>query len=273
MNKRKFPILLYHGVSECRDDAIRDPYYALPEASIRAQLSWLSGHRCVSLSLDEALSPAAGAEYAFSLTVDDGLKSSHSHLFPLFLEKRIRASFFPVAATVGRRGWVSWKDLDEMRRGGMEIGSHTMTHANLAETARDEALEELVSSRKLIEDNLGIRVKFLSLPGGYRGPLIAALAAEAGYAGVCGSEFGYNAVPIDRYRLKRFCLRGADDAEVVRRIMEGDFLRLAPRYLAERGRAIFRAILGRKAYAALRSRLVPPGVHTSLPRFPYESEK
>jgi len=265
---RRFPIFLYHGVRECEDDAIRDPYYTMPEVSVRRQLSWLAENRCKPLALCEAISMDAVDERSFALTVDDGLKSGYTVIFLLLMERGIRACFFPIVGMVGRKGWVSWRDLDEMRRSGMEIGSHTMTHANLAELSTAEALEELASSKKLLEDRLGAPVKFLSLPGGYRGHSTTAIAAEAGYVGICGSELGYNIVPVGPYNLKRFCLRASDDESTVRGVIERRFLDLAPRYLAEKGKAAFRRVFGEKSYAAFRSRLVPPGVEKSLPRFP-----
>jgi peptidoglycan/xylan/chitin deacetylase (PgdA/CDA1 family) len=171
---------------------------------------------------------------------------------------------------VGRAGWVSWQQLGEMVRDGMGVGSHTMSHANLSQLSRHEVREELAGSRKLLEDTLGTQVKYLSLPGGYRGSALGPLAAEAGYDGICCSMFGYNKFPADRYGLKRFCMRGSDSMEIVRRIMRAELIPLLPRFLRERGRNLCKRLIGERIYGALRAMLIPRGVHATLPRFPPE---
>ncbi len=119
LGMKTVPIFLYHGVSESGADAIRDPIYALPFDAIRAQIAWLRGHGCISLPLDALLSPSEREEGVFIVTVDDCLASTYTHLFPLLISAEYRALLFPVAGMVGRKGWVSWSELDEMRRGGI----------------------------------------------------------------------------------------------------------------------------------------------------------
>ncbi|MDD5557702.1 MAG: polysaccharide deacetylase family protein [bacterium] len=267
----KIPILLYHGVSENRGDAIADPLYALPLESIRRHFSSLRESGAPSLALADLLLAAPPPGGAFVITVDDCLESAFTRLFPLLLDAGLRAAFFAVAGAVGRPGWVTWGQLDEMRRAGMEIGSHTMSHADLSRTPEPEAVEELAGSRRRIEDRLGASVRFLSLPGGYRPAGIARLAAAAGYEAVCTSAIGYNPVPVERYALRRFCLKAGDGPAAVARIVGRRTAALAPRYLEERGRDAFRRLFGERIYAALRGRIVPAGAHRTLPRFPAET--
>jgi len=271
MKKRRVAIFLYHGVNESGADAIRDPIYALPIAAISAQITWLREHGCTAIPLDTLLSPSGGEGDACVITVDDCLASAYTHLFPLLMSAEYRAVLFPVAGMVGRKGWVSWSELDEMRRAGMEIGSHTMTHANLAAIPRDELEREVSESKKLLEDRLGARVRFLSLPGGYQGASITAAAVETGYDAICGSVFGYGHYGADRYALKRFCLKGGDGELIVRRIMRGAYAPLAARYLRERGKNLCRRLMGEKLYAAVRGALIPRGASKTLPRFPVGS--
>jgi peptidoglycan/xylan/chitin deacetylase (PgdA/CDA1 family) len=268
MKKTRVPIFLYHGVSESDADAVRDSIYALPIASIRAQIAWLREHDCAAMSLDSILAPSESSENKFVITVDDCLASAYTQLFPLFMESRFPSVLFPVVGMVGRKGWVSWSELDEMRKGGMEIGSHSMTHANLTVIPQDELQRELGESKKLLEDKLGVRVKFLSLPGGYHGATVTEAAIEAGYEAICGSVFGYNRRGGDRYALKRFCLKRGDGEATVRRIMAKSLTPLATRYLQERGKDLGRRLMGERLYAAVRGTLIPRGAHKELPRFP-----
>jgi len=268
MSRRRAPILLYHGVAECADDAIRDAYYFLPAASISAQFRWLRVNGFSAVPLDELLSFSAGWERRCAITIDDGLLSAYTHIFPALRDAGLRAAVFPIVGMVGHRGWVSWRQLNEMVAEGMEVGSHTMSHADLTRLSRSEALRELAGSKKRLEDALGVAVRYLSLPGGYHRPSLRDLAREAGYEGICCSTVGYNRPPPDRYALRRFCVRPGDDEALLRRIMRGRCLSLAPRFMAARGRDLGRRMIGERAYLALRRILIPRGVHAELPRFP-----
>lgn len=268
MNKIKIPILLYHGIRDCADDAIRDPLYAISAASLEAQLRWLRENGYTSLSIGDLLAGSTPSKNAFILTVDDCCTSAATRICPLLRKYGYRATFFPVAGRIGCDGWVRWTELEEMRGAGMEIGSHSMTHAELSNLSKGELLKELADSRRILEDRLGVPVKALSLPGGYGGPAVETAAKEAGYRAVCCSEFGFAGLPPDPFRLKRFCIRGGDGEALVRRIMERDSPALLPRFAKERGTALCRRLLGRRLYRSLRNRLIPAGAHRTLPRFP-----
>lgn len=270
MKKTRVPIFLYHGVSESGADAVRDPIYALPIAAIGAQIAWLRDHGCAAMPLDALRSSESQGGNPFVITIDDCLASAYTHIFPLLAGAGFQAVLFPVAGMVGQKGWVSWPELDEMRKSGMEIGSHSMTHANLAAIPPDELKQELGGSKKLLEDKLGAQVRFLSLPGGYRGSAVTSAAVEAGYEAICGSEFGYNRYGGDRYALRRFCLKRGDGEAAVRRVMGRSLAPLAARCLKERGRDLCRRLMGERLYAAVRGTLIPRGAYKGLPRFPVE---
>jgi peptidoglycan/xylan/chitin deacetylase (PgdA/CDA1 family) len=75
---------------------------------------------------------------------------------------------------------------------GFDIGSHTLTHANLAELPRDQARREIVDSRKEIEDEVGRPVRWFAYPFGgrdqFRADLLP-LVHEGGYE-ACFSGYG-----------------------------------------------------------------------------------
>jgi peptidoglycan/xylan/chitin deacetylase (PgdA/CDA1 family) len=264
----RVPILLYHGIREHREDGFFDPYYALPLRSLESQIGWLSKNGYSTVALEVLLSAQSVPENAFVITVDDGLKSAYTHIFPVLSHAGYRAIFFPVTGGIGRNGWMSWRDLEEMRKAGMEIGSHSVTHRNLAEAGRKELVDELAGSKKLLEDKLGAPVRFLSLPGGYTRHLVQEVAGELGYEAICSSVFGYNRLPVERYRLRRFCLRRNDGEAAVRMIMRREIIPLLPRFVRERGKDICTAILGRRIYSRLRKRLIPKNASSTLPRVP-----
>jgi peptidoglycan/xylan/chitin deacetylase (PgdA/CDA1 family) len=83
-----------------------------------------------------------------------------------------------------------------MRRLGFEIGSHTVTHADLGAVSAERAWREIVESKAVLEERVGTRVRWLAYPfGGVRNfrtewlPLVQ----QAGYEGCvsCHGRFIY----------------------------------------------------------------------------------
>jgi peptidoglycan/xylan/chitin deacetylase (PgdA/CDA1 family) len=68
-----------------------------------------------------------------------------------------------------------------LRRLGMEVGSHTMTHAELTRLDDAALRRELVDSKHYLEDLLGEPVPAFCYPRGHFNRRLCALVAEAGY--------------------------------------------------------------------------------------------
>jgi peptidoglycan/xylan/chitin deacetylase (PgdA/CDA1 family) len=87
---------------------------------------------------------------------------------------------------------LTWDEVREMASLGHEIGSHTVTHPNMAVVSEEQARIELVDSRKLLQDRLARPVRWFAYPFGghehFREDRLA-LVREAGYDG-CVSGFG-----------------------------------------------------------------------------------
>jgi peptidoglycan/xylan/chitin deacetylase (PgdA/CDA1 family) len=64
---------------------------------------------------------------------------------------------------------------------GHEIGSHTHTHANLTYLAEKDLIEELRTSKKVLEDITGKEVKSISFPHGSWNQRVWSSACNEGY--------------------------------------------------------------------------------------------
>lgn len=88
--------------------------------------------------------------------------------------------------------FLSWEDLERLKRAGHEIGSHTRTHARLALLDRTALEEELAGSKAELESRLG-PVRHFAWPFGrfldaHAG--LAAAAVRAGYESCASAERG-----------------------------------------------------------------------------------
>ncbi len=104
-----------------------------------------------------------------TLSFDDGTKDHYTVAAPELEKRGWKGCFNIVTGNVGKKGFMTWDDLRDLKKRGHEIASHTHTHPNLvrliAEGRSDEALADLVRSRKEIERELGVRPRFLCHPG------------------------------------------------------------------------------------------------------------
>ncbi len=87
---------------------------------------------------------------------------------------------------------LSWDEIREMAALGHEIGSHTVTHSDMARVSEEQARHELAESKRILEAQLGRPVRWFAYPFGERQHFRAdrlALVLGAGYEG-CLSAYG-----------------------------------------------------------------------------------
>lgn len=91
---------------------------------------------------------------------------------------------FDVKEIKDAQSYLSWNEVNEMLKNGIEFGSHSMAHSRLTSLSFLECKEELVQSKKVIEERIGRRIRTLAYPFGgskdYNG-IVEKAAYEAGY--------------------------------------------------------------------------------------------
>jgi peptidoglycan/xylan/chitin deacetylase (PgdA/CDA1 family) len=90
------------------------------------------------------------------------------------------------------RRFLDWNEAREMYDAGMEIGSHTKSHAILGRLSPQIQKQELEESKEALETHLGNKVKSLAYPVGARDCFSEAterIALNAGYS-MCFSAYG-----------------------------------------------------------------------------------
>lgn len=188
--------LCYHSI------AAEGPRYLTISAELfERQLAYLrrGGIRSGDLRLlSEAAAGGLDRQTAF-LTFDDGFRDNFETALPLLREYGFGAFVFvlpPLVDSGGALEWaevaadqrrypvtmrsVTWAMLEEMREGGFEVGSHTLTHPHLPELEDDALREELWDSRVRIKERLGT-CDTLAYPFGEWSDGVAAAAVDCGY--------------------------------------------------------------------------------------------
>lgn len=79
-----------------------------------------------------------------------------------------RAGVKRYQACDGSTPWMTWDMIREMRRAGMTIGGHTVTHPILAQMPEDQQRQEVLQCGRRLQEELGEPMRFFSYPVGGR---------------------------------------------------------------------------------------------------------
>ncbi len=206
--KPEVPILNYHSVG------VQDEF-AVSDAAFAQQLDWLSASGVKTLALHDALAPH---ERAVVLTFDDGKADALTHVLPALRKRGMRAVFFIPTGRIGTPGFLTWDGVRALAAAGMEIGSHGVSHARLADLPDERMREELVQSKRTLEAELHAPVDLLAYPYNSVRRRIRSAAEEAGYRiAVAGVEHGGS----DRLALLRTTITSSTTLDEFRRIVAG----------------------------------------------------
>ena len=210
-------ILAYHAI-ETPPLRHRLPYLYVDPHKLCAQVRELlaAGARFVPAA---EMTQTPGRERQVLITLDDGFQNVFVNALPIFRELGVPAIAYIVAGQLGgsnvwdrgkglqERPLMSGAEILEWVGTGFEIGSHTVTHANLTALSPAEARREIFDSKKILEDLIGQPVRHFCYPYGRWNGLVRDLVMEAGYGTACTVDGGYSFPETDRFALRRVTAR------------------------------------------------------------------
>ncbi|MFN2509799.1 MAG: polysaccharide deacetylase family protein, partial [Chthoniobacterales bacterium] len=106
------------------------------------------------------------------------------------------------APDIPRLPLLSWSELAQTVAAGFEIGAHTVTHRRLPELSPDEARQEILDSKKMIEDRLRCEVSTFAFPFG-RFTRTTYETVRENFRGACGVNLAKARPDDDRHQLSR----------------------------------------------------------------------
>ena len=138
------------------------------------------------VSIDEALSLSKSEQSPdgryICITVDDGYESCYTNITPILEEFGAPGTFFvipgfiegqppsmrrhPRNSKLDNMRFLSWAQCRDMVTRGMTIGSHTFSHAKLAELIDAEADDEFQRSARIISQEVGVECRHFAAPWG-----------------------------------------------------------------------------------------------------------
>jgi peptidoglycan/xylan/chitin deacetylase (PgdA/CDA1 family) len=198
--ERAVLLLMYHSTP--RTDRVPESRYSLAASRFAEHIDFLDAAGWTSALVRDLANPGELPEKTVLITFDDGYQSNYKGAFIPLRERGMKATWYMVSGKIG--GYADWKgprgpendlmsasELRELAKHGMEIGSHTVSHARLDRLDRATLREELVRSKTQLEDLLAEPVQSFAYPFGHFTETVVAAVGEAGYEFACTTQPGW----------------------------------------------------------------------------------
>lgn len=213
-------ILMYHNI------AARSGFNTVSTDNFTQQLRCLQehGYRCIDLGSYVALVRSGQPLHkTVAITFDDAYTSFQDIALPILTQFEFPATVFVPTQFVGQSN--VWDDgqLSIMDWAGIRavasspwvtVGSHGVGHQHMRALTTEAITAELVESKQILEQALGLPVQHFSFPFGQMRDFdrrCQQAAAAAGYLSACSTIWGHSQSAQQLYALHRLEIEPQDD--------------------------------------------------------------
>lgn len=196
------PVFAYHRITTNKD------IYSMPPDVFDAQMKYLhdKGYKSISLNefIDKRKSGSGAFNKNFVITFDDGYCDNNRVAMPIMKKYGYTGTIFIAIKYMAWPGYVTWEDVESLKKNGWEIGSHTWNHVALAKCTPENLENELKRSKDFLNNfDKEFNVNTIAYPfGSYNGTVYSALARNGYIAAATGID-GVNTVDTPAYQLYR----------------------------------------------------------------------
>ncbi|MEY4644258.1 MAG: hypothetical protein RLZZ596_1089 [Pseudomonadota bacterium] len=216
MSARPIPILMYHQIDSPppRGTPLRGLIVAPSSFAWQMRMLRLLGYRGLSMRDLEPYLKGEKQGKVVGITFDDGYQNNVVYALPVLKKHGFTATCYGVSSMIGGvnswdagkvaekplmtlADWLTWRDA------GMDIGSHTKTHARLNELGDEEARNQIAGSKQALEQAVGSEVRHFCYPYGWYLPEHTGMVHKAGYVSATTTRRGRVHRGDDPYTLRR----------------------------------------------------------------------
>jgi peptidoglycan/xylan/chitin deacetylase (PgdA/CDA1 family) len=197
------PILMYHYIRSDPgpDDPVGQGLSVSPEL-FAEQLGYLAEQGYSTLTMAELADVWEGRRSLPSkpivLTFDDGYRDFYTNAWPILQEYGFSATVYVFNAVIDQPDYLTRDMILELDASGkVDFGSHTIHHPDLPGLSDADAEEEIIGSKRALEELLGHPVRTFCYPHGNYTERDVALVNAAGYALAVTTEWGYAEPSLD----------------------------------------------------------------------------
>jgi peptidoglycan/xylan/chitin deacetylase (PgdA/CDA1 family) len=189
------PILMYHSIANFSEIPINDPNpnlshgLKIPPLILNNQLELIKKNGYTTIKFEDLSNYIKYKQplptKPIILTFDDGW-ADNTIAFNKLKDLGMIGNFAIVSSFLDKPGRLSSAQVKEFSDNNMEISSHSVTHGNLSIMTSANLKNELVNSKKTLEDLIGKEVNTIVYPTGAYNNAVIDAAKAAGY------QFGTN---------------------------------------------------------------------------------
>lgn len=211
------PILMYHQIDAPPPQGTPLRGLVVSTASFARQMFFLKcmGYRGLSMRDLEPYLAGERQGRVVGITFDDGYQNNIQNALPALKKNGFTATCYAVSSMFG--GSNSWDhnigvpvkplmssvEWSQWLKSGMEVGSHTRTHADLTSLTTEAAVREISLSKRELEDSLACEVRHFCYPYGRYDVSHVEMAREAGYVTATTTNRGRVCLNDEPYGLRR----------------------------------------------------------------------
>ena len=170
--------------------------YSVDEKHFEENIKFLLDSKCKFLTLDEFIKCKENGTFpknAVFLSFDDADETLYENAFPILKKYNVPFTVFVIASQVGNvfcnMKMCTWDQLNEMKNSGLaSFGSHTFDMHYMDDKAIflknnqvNDFKEDIIKSKKVIDENLNINIETIAYPFGEPNDEIANATEEAGF--------------------------------------------------------------------------------------------
>ncbi|MCU0568326.1 MAG: polysaccharide deacetylase family protein [Oculatellaceae cyanobacterium Prado106] len=180
----KVPVMMYHDVLP-----EKEVFFDITPQELEAEFRKIQEQGLTPVSMDELVMHLKTGiplpEKPVLLSFDDGYEGHYLYVYPLLRQFQYPAVFGIYTDKVGKRmgrSSLTWEQLQEMASDPLvTIASHTLSHSDLTQLFGDKLDQELVESKRILETELGVPIRYFVYPEGKFDERVTARVEAAGY--------------------------------------------------------------------------------------------
>jgi peptidoglycan/xylan/chitin deacetylase (PgdA/CDA1 family) len=218
----KIPILMYHQIDEPPPRGTQLRGLIVSPGSFARQMALLRilGYRGMSMRELEPYLSGEKRGKVVGITFDDGYQNNLVNALPVLKRNGFTATCYGVSNMLG--GTNSWDQGNVAEKplmtlsgwriwlsAGMDVGSHTQTHADLNSISLEEAKRQIQDSKRTLEQALSCEVRHFCYPYGRFRVEHTKMVKEAGYTTATTTNRGRVTPKDDPMALRRIMVARA----------------------------------------------------------------
>lgn len=204
-SKFEIPIMMYHYIRNVDDpnDKLGINLSVTPE-KFASQLDTIKADGYTTITFED-IKTGNIPEKPIILTFDDGYKDFYTNAFPELKKRNMKAVSYIITADIGKDEYMNEQDIKAISDYGIEIGSHTISHPDLAKSTEAKATKEITESKKTLEDITGKQIISFCYPSGKYNADVENIVKDAGFTHAVTTNGGITSFgdpfALNRYRL------------------------------------------------------------------------